>query len=74
MKKRIDFFHPKLALNNKLKTCCQIEHHRYRSLWNFMMNLLSGLTAYYYDTEKQTFYLKEDDEKAMLVLAAKPPR
>jgi len=34
------------SVHNLLKTSCQIEHHRHRSRWNFLSNLLSGLAAY----------------------------
>lgn len=34
------------SVNNKLKSSCQIEHHRHRSRWNFVINLISGLIAY----------------------------
>jgi len=33
------------SVNNPLKSVCQIEHHRHRSKWNFLCNLLSGLRA-----------------------------
>jgi len=34
------------SVNMKLKLGCQIEHHRHRSVLNFMTNLLSGLVSY----------------------------
>jgi hypothetical protein len=34
------------SVNNKLKSGCQIEHHRHRSRWNFLVNLISGIIAY----------------------------
>lgn len=37
---------------NKLKTTFQIEHHRHRSQQNFVVNLISGLTAYCLDPKK----------------------
>ncbi len=40
------------SVNNKLKSQCQIEHHRHRSLPHFMINLLSGLAAYSLDPAK----------------------
>ena len=33
------------SVNNLLKNRHQIEHHRHRSLWNFLSNLLSGIAA-----------------------------
>jgi len=40
------------SVNNKLKNCCQIEHHRHRSPWNFLVNLFGGLVAYCQDPKK----------------------
>jgi DDE family transposase len=40
------------SVHNKLKNCCQIEHHRHRSPWNFLVNLIGGLLAYTYDRKK----------------------
>ena len=40
------------SVHNKLKNCCQIEHHRHRSPFNFLVNLISGLLAYAYDPNK----------------------
>ncbi len=40
------------SVNNKLKSDCQIEHHRHRSPWNFLVNLISGIVAYAYDPHK----------------------
>lgn len=36
----------------RLKIGCQIEHHRHRSLLNFLVNLISGLVAYSIDPNK----------------------
>ncbi len=40
---------------NKLKTQCQIEHHRHRSPIHFMINLISGLAAYSLESNKPSF-------------------
>ena len=40
------------CVNNKLKEGCQIEHHRHRSVFNFMTNLLSGLISYSMSSDK----------------------
>ncbi len=34
------------SVNDQLKNICQIQHTRHRSIWNFLVNLLGGLTAY----------------------------
>ncbi|MBE9020890.1 IS982 family transposase [Chroococcidiopsidales cyanobacterium LEGE 13417] len=36
------------SVNDQLKNICQIEHSRHRSVFNFLVNLLSGLVAYTY--------------------------
>lgn len=53
------------SVNNKLKNCCQIEHHRHRSHWNFLVNLLAGLVAYTSDPNKPRMNL-ENGERAIL--------
>ncbi len=40
------------SVNMKLKLGCQIEHHRHRSIPNFMTNLLAGLVSYSMDPHK----------------------
>ena len=49
------------SVHNKLKSSCQIEHYRYRSPWNFLVNLLSGLMAYCQDPAKPTLHIKRSD-------------
>lgn len=49
------------SVHNKLKSCCQIEHHRHRSPWNFLVNLLSGLIAYCQDPKKPSLSMKQAD-------------
>jgi hypothetical protein len=36
------------SVNDQLKNICQIEPSRHRNVFNFLVNLLSGLTAYTY--------------------------
>ena len=40
------------SVNGQLKIGCQIEHHRHRSLANFMTNLISGLVSYCLNPQK----------------------
>jgi hypothetical protein len=40
------------TVNDQLKNISQIEHSRHRSVWNFMVNLFSGLIAYTYLPKK----------------------
>lgn len=57
------------SVNNKLKSGCQIEHHRHRSHWNFLVNLISGIVAYAYDPCKPCvqFTLKEKQKLMSLI-------
>jgi hypothetical protein len=54
------------SVNNKLKSCCQIEHHRHRSRWNFLVNLISGLVAYAYDPCKPKVQLTKKEKQNLL--------
>lgn len=58
------------SVNNKLKSGCQIEHHRHRSKWNFLVNLISGIIAYSYDPSKPSIRLKREEKQAFLSLIA----
>lgn len=53
------------SVNNKLKADCQIEHHRHRSPWNFLVNLVSGIVAYAYDTSKPTVQLTRKERRIL---------
>ncbi|SUC47960.1 Uncharacterised protein [Providencia stuartii] len=53
------------TINDHLKNITQIEHSRHRSLHGFMLNLLGGLIAYWFETEKAiTQYLKYRENRA----------
>lgn len=54
------------SVNNKLKFDCQIEHHRHRSPWNFLVNLVSGIVAYAYDPRKPTVKITRKEKQALL--------
>jgi len=54
------------SVNNKLKADCQIEHHRHRSPWNFLVNLVSGIVAYAYDSSKPTIKLKPKEKLILM--------
>lgn len=49
------------SVHHQLKNSCQIEHHRHRSPWNFLVNLLSGLVAYCQDPKKPTLRMAKRD-------------
>ena len=46
------------TVNDRLKNISQIEHSRHRSVWNFMVNLFSGLIAYTYLPKKPSLDLE----------------
>ena len=46
------------TVNDRLKNISQIEHSRHRSVWNFMVNLFSGLIAYTYLPTKPSLDLE----------------
>lgn len=59
------------CVNNKLKSGCQIEHHRHRSRWNFLVNLISGIVAYAYDPCKPCIqFTKRQKERLLNLIAA----
>jgi hypothetical protein len=58
------------SVHNKLKNSCQIEHHRHRSPWNFLVNLLSGLVAYCEDPDKPSLHMAREDIELIEELVA----
>jgi hypothetical protein len=58
------------SVNNKLKSGCQIEHHRHRSHWNFLVNLISGIVAYAYDPYKPCIQMTRKQREILLNLTA----
>lgn len=58
------------SVHNKLKNGCQIEHHRHRSPWNFLVNLFGGLAAYCQDPQKPTIQLADTERSFIQRLAA----
>ena len=45
------------SVNDQLKNISQIEHSRHRSIWNFMVNMLSALIAYSLQPKKPSIRL-----------------
>lgn len=58
------------SVHNKLKNSCQIEHHRHRSRWNFLVHLLGGLAAYCQDPQKPSLQLAKNERVFIQRLAA----
>jgi predicted nucleic acid-binding Zn ribbon protein len=49
---------------NILKSSCQIEHHRHRSRWNFLSNLMAGLATYCLNSNKpRLFFFSQRDPR-----------
>ena len=56
------------SVNNLLKNHHQIEHHRHRSPWNFLSNLLSGIAAYCLNPKKpRLFFSKKELNRISLL-------
>lgn len=49
------------SVHNLLKNQCQIEHHRHRSPWNFLSNLLAALAAYCLNPDKPKLIFPEEE-------------
>lgn len=48
------------SVHNRLKYGAQIEHHRHRSPWNFLINLLSGLASYSVNPNKPSLRIDRE--------------
>ncbi|WP_162180821.1 IS982 family transposase [Candidatus Protochlamydia amoebophila] len=56
------------SVNHLLKSSCQIEHHRHRSRWNFLSNLMAGLANYCLNPSKpRQFFSNTEIEAAKLL-------
>lgn len=56
------------TVNDQLKNISQIEHSRHRSVWNFLVNMLSGIAAYSHQPKKPS--LRWASEEKVMLLAA----
>lgn len=56
------------SVNNLLKSSCQIEHHRHRSHWNFLSNLMAGIATYCLNPNKpRLFFSKQEIQQTLLL-------
>ena len=55
------------SINDELKNMCQIEHSRHRSINNFIMNILSALTAYCFFPKKPSLNIRKTDQQQLLL-------
>ncbi len=56
------------SVNDFLKNICQIEHSRHRSIDNFLVNLLSVLSAYLFLPKKPAVFSENEKIKNFLCL------
>ncbi len=75
MKQKLMHVHDKILLRrmavietvNDQKNISQVEHTRHRSVSNFLVNLLAGLTAYFHQEKKPSLNFKENHNALLLV-------
>ncbi len=53
------------SINDQLKNISQIEHCGHRSLFNFVVNLLTGLVAYTYQEKKPSLDIRPKELPAL---------
>lgn len=53
------------TVHDQLKNICQIEHSRYRSPFNFLVNVVSGLIAYTYHPDKPSLDIPDYELRAL---------
>ncbi|MDR2009002.1 MAG: IS982 family transposase [Bacteroidales bacterium] len=58
------------TINDELKNHCQIEHSRHRGINNFIMNILSALTAYCFFPKKPALNIKHVYEQQLFLRSA----
>jgi hypothetical protein len=58
------------SINDELKNMCQIEHSRHRAVNNFIMNLISALSAYCFFPKKPSLNIKKTDTKQLMFSVA----
>lgn len=56
------------SVNNLLKSSCQIEHHRHRSRWNFLSNLMAGIAVYCLNPCKPRLFFSNKEIEAVELL------
>lgn len=56
------------TVNDQLKNISQIEHTRHRSVGNFLVNMLAGVTAYCLQPKKPSLNLSGEDNSLMIAI------
>jgi Transposase DDE domain len=55
------------TVNDQLKNISQIEHSRHRSVWNFLVNMLSGIAAYSHQPKKPSLRWTVEKKSRLIV-------
>ena len=58
------------TVNDQLKSHCQIEHSRHRDVNNFIVNILSALTAYCFFPKKPALNLQKVEDGQLFIACA----
>lgn len=58
------------CVNDELKNLCKLEHSRHRSINNFLINILSGLSAYCFFPKKPSLNIEFEKQNGQLLLVA----
>lgn len=58
------------CVNDELKNLCKLEHTRHRSINNFLINILSGLSAYCFFPKKPSLNIEFEKQNGQLLLVA----
>lgn len=58
------------SVNDELKNICKLQHTRHRSLGNFLINLMSALSAYCFFPKKPSLNIEFEKNHGQLFLAA----
>jgi hypothetical protein len=56
------------TINDQLKNICEIEHSRHRAMHNFVMNLISAITAYCFFDKKPAICFEMSPKTPQLVI------
>lgn len=56
------------TVNDQIKNISQVSHSRHRSVLNFMVNVISGLIAYTFQSKKPSLKLEKEVRENCLSL------
>lgn len=55
------------TVNDQLKNISQVEHSRHRSVWNFLVNMLSGIVAYTHQPKKPSLRVTTEENNMLII-------